>query len=384
MKNIYRFYLMSLILYSMITLYNSYIPLKLSFLEMDSKGVLLAISPVVSLFAPMLWGILADRMSSRKKLLSTLCLFGGASFLAICLNTAYGLLFLSVFLYSLFASSYGSLSDTLSLSYCSEFNLPYGRIRLMGTLGYGIFAVLSGVLMNFSDYSLPALYLLLAAAAFIVIRLLPENGHLPEAPKAPKERSGFWESLRELLRIPHLPQILFLILAVHAPLNYFYSFYSEYFIYSLGNPEWHWGLLVLATVVGEVPLLMFLNRLINRFHYRTLFIASGVLTILRYALLICLQNIVAITVVSLATGYVTTLAFYAATTYLHQKTPERIRATCQSILYSTAALSGIAANLLGGVAAKLLGVRAGMGAAVIFTALAVLLLLPCRFSRSTD
>ena len=65
MKNIYRFYLMSLILYSMITLYNSYIPLKLSFLEMDSKGVLLAISPVVSLFAPMLWGILADRIDRK-------------------------------------------------------------------------------------------------------------------------------------------------------------------------------------------------------------------------------------------------------------------------------------------------------------------------------
>ena len=58
---------MNIMLYSMITLYNSYIPLKLSFLGEARKGLLLTVSPAVSLLAPLLWGVLADRMTYREK-----------------------------------------------------------------------------------------------------------------------------------------------------------------------------------------------------------------------------------------------------------------------------------------------------------------------------
>ena len=125
-------------LYSMITLYNSYIPLKLSFLGEARKGLLLTVSPAVSLLAPLLWGVLADRMTYRKRLLSALCILSSVFFLVICTNVSYPVLFSAILFYAFFSSSYGGLSDTLTLGYCNQYGLPYGRIRLMGTLGLSL------------------------------------------------------------------------------------------------------------------------------------------------------------------------------------------------------------------------------------------------------
>ena len=91
---------MNIMLYSMITLYNSYIPLKLSFLGEARKGLLLTVSPAVSLLAPLLWGVLADRMTYRKRLLSALCILSSVFFLVICTNVSYPVLF-SAILFSL-------------------------------------------------------------------------------------------------------------------------------------------------------------------------------------------------------------------------------------------------------------------------------------------
>ena len=108
---------MNIMLYSMITLYNSYIPLKLSFLGEARKGLLLTVSPAVSLLAPLLWGVLADRMTYRKRLLSALCILSSVFFLVICTNVSYPVLFSAILFYAFFSSSYGGLSDTLTLGY---------------------------------------------------------------------------------------------------------------------------------------------------------------------------------------------------------------------------------------------------------------------------
>ena len=382
MKKSILFYWMNIMLYSMITLYNSYIPLKLSFLGEARKGLLLTVSPAVSLLAPLLWGVLADRMTYRKRLLSALCILSSVFFLVICTNVSYPVLFSAILFYAFFSSSYGGLSDTLTLGHCNQYGLPYGRIRLMGTLGYGIFAVLSGALIKLSANFLPALYLILASATACIILPLPEESNRNQA--ASRSRKERRPKKSQKIRPPHFALILFLVFAVHFPLTYFYSFYSEYFVYQLGYPTWYWGLIVFSTVLGEIPLLINLDRLTFRFSLKAILSAAGILTVLRYFLLIFLHSFPLLLLICFSTGYATTMAFYSATKYLLKRISNQYRATGQAILYSVTALSGILANLLGGMAANRFGIRNGLILSVILPMAATLCILGRRFQIQTN
>lgn len=368
----HRFYLMNVMLYSMITLYNSYIPLKLSYLAPNAKGLVLAITPVISLFAPILWGIIADRMRYRKHLFSVMCIMGAAFFFAIFVNTSYLLMFPIIIGYAVFSSSFGMLSDTITIGYCTKNNIAYGRIRLMGTIGYGFFAVLSGALMKYSQYSLPILYLTLAIMMFFVINSLPEDPH--EQKKA-TVKGKQTVRLKQIFKIPNLALILFFSLAIHFPLTYFYSFYSDYVVNVSKNPEWYWGVVVFATVLGEIPLLIYFDKLTKKLNPKYIFIISGVLSIIRYTSLMLLQNIVLIVVVSLLTGYVTTMTFYTATRYIANHVSPEAKATGQAILYSATAFGGMGANIIGGFISSKVGIKEGMLLAVILSAMALVLML---------
>ena len=56
------FYILTLLLYSMTTLYNSVMPLYLKDFSPSLRGVLLSAGPIVSSVAPLFWGGLADHL----------------------------------------------------------------------------------------------------------------------------------------------------------------------------------------------------------------------------------------------------------------------------------------------------------------------------------
>lgn len=107
-------------------------------------GLLLAVQPACSLFAPPLWGQLADR-TGRPGLLLGVVTFGAA--------LGYGLLAaagtfpaaLGAFLvHALFASAITTLIDTLALHHVLQRGGSYARLRVFGSLGFVVSSMAFG------------------------------------------------------------------------------------------------------------------------------------------------------------------------------------------------------------------------------------------------
>lgn len=111
-------------------------------------GLLAAISPIISFFSAPLWTGAADA-SHRHKLVTMVCILGVVIVTFIFPNIAsFGGLLLMISIYSLFGAPTGSLVDSVVLALLGDRKERYGRIRLWGTVGYGVVAPFAGELIG--------------------------------------------------------------------------------------------------------------------------------------------------------------------------------------------------------------------------------------------
>ena len=368
------FYILTLLLYSMTTLYNSVMPLYLKDFSPSLRGVLLSAGPIVSSVAPLFWGGLADRTNSKKWILAAVCCGASLVFPFIFQQNAFWPILFLMGITTFFSSSFGSLSDTITLSYCTQNGFSYGPIRIMGTVGYGIFAAISGIIMDQNKKLLPWIYFILGVVTITVIFFLPTSGqHQTTQPVARRKLS--FSDIRVLFReVPLLPCFMLLIFLTHFPLNYFYNFYSAFFVEELHFPERMWGIIILATVSGEIPFFIWYDKLLKRVKIRTLFFLSTILGIARFTSFALVSNLAAIILTAVCTGMLTTIVIYSITWYINTRLPENKRATAQGAIYCTCSITSVTAGFIGGAATGWIGVR-GMLFFCIFLSLAALTLV---------
>ncbi|MGB5931961.1 MAG: MFS transporter, partial [Anaerolineae bacterium] len=154
----------------------------------------------------------------------------------------------------------------------------YGRIRLGGTIGFGLTAPIAGTLvqnhgLKWAFWGCAALFFL----AFIVSQKLVYGQVKADDPA--------WRSVRALPADPRW--LLFLTLAVASGValaatnTYFFPYMKE-----LGAKESMMGLALTIGTLSEIPVLFFGNRLVKRFKPYGLLTLTMVVTVIRFFLLV--------------------------------------------------------------------------------------------------
>jgi len=207
-------------------------------------GLLAGITPLITLVSlPLVTG-LADRTNQHKLIFPYI--------------KTFSLLFGLVILFSVFFSAIMSLSTSATLSMLGDKKELYGRIRLGGTIGFGIVATAAGSLVE--NYGLKIAFWSAAGLffkAFFTSQKLIHGGEESGKP-ADKCRAS------ELLKNPHF--LLFLRIGFSggvsfATLNtYHYPYLKE-----LGIGKSLMGLALTIGTISEGPILFFANRFINWF-----------------------------------------------------------------------------------------------------------------------
>ncbi len=108
-------------------------------------GVLLALSPLFSLFAPPLWGHLADWTGRGDVVLNVVSLGAGACFSLLLGANRFGPLLLAIAAYALFNSSITPLIDSLTLQRIALSGGSFARVRLFGSIGFVLSSSLFGM-----------------------------------------------------------------------------------------------------------------------------------------------------------------------------------------------------------------------------------------------
>ncbi|HRZ52101.1 MAG TPA: MFS transporter [Candidatus Contendobacter sp.] len=324
-------------------------------------GELMAIPQATKLFAPSLWGWLADRSGQRMRVVRWACLasvlcFGGV----YAAGGSYWGLALVMLLFSFFWNAALPQFEAVTLNHLGEHVHRYSRVRLWGSVGFIGAAVGVGFLVE--DWGIgivPALLWGLFAAVWLNSLLVAESPPTPTIHGSPP--------LGRVLRQPVVIAFFaacFLNQAAHGPYYGFFSLYLETQGYSREGIGLLWGLGVMA----EVGLFVFFHHLLPRFGPRRLMLAALALAALRWLLIGHFARELPILLLAQTLHAFSFGMFHAVSIHLiHQFFPGTLQGRGQA-LYSS--LSFGAGNAVGSLAAGYLW--AGLGPTAMFDLAAAL------------
>ncbi len=305
-------------------------------------GLLAAISPIISFFSAPLWTGAADA-SHRHKLVTVVCILGVVIVTFIFPNIAsFGGLLLMISIYSLFSAPTGSLVDSAVLALLGDRKERYGRIRLWGTVGYGLVAPFAGELIGrlgikwaFWGYAI-----LMMGGLLVVLRIPFRQSH---------SNNSFRSGMRVL--IANQPWMLFLVMVFIAGIGMAaISNYLFVYMQSLGASKTLMGFALTISTISEIPALFFSNHLLRRFGARGMLIIAMTTIGLRLAGYSLTTQPWVVLVIQLCHGLTFAAIYTAGVHYADQIAPPGMKATTQGMFTGTYMGFGSAAGgLLGGV-----------------------------------
>jgi PPP family 3-phenylpropionic acid transporter len=229
------------------------------------------------IFAPYLWGSLADRWGRRTPLIRLSVMMGFLCFIPLFFIERFIPMLAVIAVLALFWSAALPLTESLTLEHLRTQPERYGRIRLWGSLG---FIVVVATVGNVLDYTperavLWSCVVLLAGTALAAM-LMPETQvhHVNHAP----------EPLLPLLRRPEVMCVLaacFFMSVAHGPLYVFYSIH----LVDHGYSKTAVGLLWALGVVAEIVVFIYMPQILRRWSLRDLFLFSFAVAGLRFLLI---------------------------------------------------------------------------------------------------
>lgn len=312
-------------------------------------GILMSLPQLVRIFAPHLWGWLADRDGRMLRVarigsIAGTLLFGGLFFVS-----SFEAVFAVVLLMSFCLSAALPLLESTTLSHLGAHAGRYGRVRVWGSLGFIAAVALIGTVLDFFAVAvLPwiMLAILIFAAAFLL--------WVPDAPRT--EHAGAPSSLAGLLRKPQVIALFSacaLMSVAHGP---YYTFYSI-FLVDHGYSKSAVGGLWTLGVVCEIAIFYWLAHLLRRFSLRAVLMASFALAGLRFMIIAWCADSLAMLLFAQTLHAASFGSFHAsALGYVNQIFSGRHQARGQAIYTSVAfGLGGTIGGLYAGSAWENLG-----------------------------
>jgi PPP family 3-phenylpropionic acid transporter len=321
-------------------------------------GVVLAIPPLVGIFAQPFWGRVADRTGARSRTLAIVTACTALGYLGLIFADGFWTIVLATVVMALFGSAWFPITISVSLAILRDAgDHAFGYVRAWGTIGffvsvmgfpfmldyyplsYGMVPVTARISQSGLELMFPAIAALVLIAAGIGV-FLPQTGVV-----ALRASRGDW---RELLHNHAFVRFILFSLAanflMHGPMWLF-----PIFVRSRGGDidtiRNMWILMLLV----EIPLVLLTGSGLRRIGSRGLLMVGVLLGGLRWVLcalvtdwqlLFAVQALHGVTVVGLNLG---------SPLYLDLIAPEKLRSTAQGMLSMVSVgIAGVASNTWAG------------------------------------
>ena len=306
-------------------------------------GLLTGVPPLVTLVGgPFLTGI-ADA-TQRHRLIMGL---GLAVTIAIMLimpsMKAFVIVFILIMIFNFSISPVSPLTDSATMSMLGEERAQYGRIRLGGTIGWGVFAPIAGALVE--NYGLRIAFLMFSM--IMLINLFISQKFVFGKKEQQAASNG---GIRTLLADRRW--IFFLLIAFLGGVGSF-SMASYLFPYmaELGANEGQMGIALTISTLTEIPVFFFGDRLVRRFGSHGLFMIALVLIGIRSLLYGVVDTTFQVFILQVFSGMMFPALWLAGVSYADENAPAGLKSTGQGLFGAVmfgfgSAVSGFVGGLL--------------------------------------
>ena len=242
----------------------------------QSIGILMAIIPATKIFAPYLWGWLADHTRHPITIIRLANLLAVVAFAGVFIDTGFVWLALVLFAFSFFWNSSLPLFEAMTLNHLGDDEHKYSVVRLWGSLGFILMVVLLGEYFDLAGIArAPVVITVLLVGILLVSLIVPERLSVHH-----DDQAGIMQVIRQPTVLAFL-LVCFLMLMSHGPYYTFYSIYLESHGYSRGMI----GLLWAVGVMAEVIVFLMMHRMLQSFAVRQLLLVTLALTAVRWLLI---------------------------------------------------------------------------------------------------
>lgn len=332
-------------------------------------GLLMMFGPFVAIFAQPLWGYLSDRYHTLKLIIFLLWTCTILSSTGIFATDGYAWSFLFMLLLYFFMLSSVPLLDSVTIKATLQAGLPYGSVRMWGSLGFTIMAMTAGTVLSAIGglESIPWLYWSIWILPLILLLFLKDD-------KGSGQRISIAGLTSVLKNGPFLWFLLliFLLMIPHRMNDGLLVLYLKDLGAADSMAGWAWALAALS----EVPTFALLGRYMHRFHELALLGIVAVLYTIRWILYALITDPTMLIALQLTHSVTFAVFWIVSVQYAVRLVPEEMRSTGQAMLSAVfLGLAGITGGFVGGYIKDMWGGQAMYSFGACMTAIAAVLML---------
>ncbi len=312
-------------------------------LSFTQIGIVFAVNSIVAVLFQPIWGFLTDKYLNKRVtiiILSIVCSFLIYNFI---FAQSFIYIVISIILLISFQSSIFPISDAYTYEIIHSYKeIQFGRVRLMGSIGYATGALMIGyVIKQFgvnTPYFIYSVLMLAGALLFYTIDFNKESGSI---------RKVSFSDFGELIKDNRFSIFMISIVFVNITMG-MNSTYISLLIEKTGGDVSNLGLLWFAVAISELPTFFFGAKILKRFGELNIFILGVFLFSVRLMLNSIAPSFGYVIVIQLMQGI--TFAFYllAAMQYINTITPEKIKTSAMTFFAAMCGFGALICNL-GGV-----------------------------------
>jgi PPP family 3-phenylpropionic acid transporter len=328
----------------------------------------LAMPQVARVFAPALWGWLADHVGWRRQIVifSAFAVFFG--FAALYVVQGIGGVALTMLLLSILSAGSMPLVEAAALAATEHRAGSYGPVRLWGSVGFMLAVLATGAWL---DHHGPetVLHIVVLLAGFVCIAAFGIPAAARPSTSVGAERLGALLGRADVLAFFGACMCM---QAAHGALYAFFSLYLE----AAGYSKTVTGVLWTLGVLAEIAVFLWLPPLMRRFSLRALLLASFVCAAVRFAATAWAVDVIAILVIAQLLHAATFGSFHAASiATVHRLFPGRVAARGQAVYSSlTYGVGGAAGTLIAGWSWEAVGGSGSFAASALCGAVGAVLI----------
>ncbi|HLO28082.1 MAG TPA: major facilitator superfamily domain-containing protein 6 [Anaerolineales bacterium] len=306
-------------------------------------GLLTGIPPLITLFAAPFWTSVADARQWHKWVMglglvvAILVIFLLPSF------TDFAVVFIMIVLFNVFFSPVSSLADSGTMTMLGDERAMYGRVRLGGTLGWGLFAPVAGALVQ--NYGLKIGFWTFSGVMLINLFVSQKLVHSSNSGDA--ARPG---GIRVLLTNRRWISFLFLSflggVGAFSAASYLFPYMAE-----LGAKESTMGLALTISMLTEMPIFFVGDRLVKKFGSYSLLTLALALFGFRSLLYAAVNTPWMVLIVQGFGGMIFPAMWTAGVSYADENAPAGLKSSAQGLFGAVSfgvgsAFSGFISGLL--------------------------------------
>lgn len=339
-------------------------------------GALAAMVPLIIMLGAPLWTAISDATNSHRLIMSVTILVSIITASLFPLVNSFMLMIPLIIIHALFVAPIMPFADSATVSMLAENKEMYGRVRMGGTIGWGLVALLAGQIID--RYGIR--WAFWGFAAFMILNLFISQKFTYSKRPGPEPSAG---------NVPrfHLDSrwIIFLTLAFVAGIafavvnSYLFPYMEEL---NINNSVRYFAITI--STIAELPVLFFSNTLLKRFTSNGLLVIAMAVTGLRLLLYAFLNFQAGILAFQFLNALTFPLFLVAGVSYANEISPEGFKSTAQGLFGSM--VSGFGAAVGGFTGGLLLDSLGGQGlflsAGIFVLASLVVILLLGRRQRA--